>query len=254
MNYYYITGTSKGIGKAAAELLLEDEKNVVIGLSRSQKIYTHNYRHVTLDLANTDAVKSFDFEHHDDAKKIVLINNAGTIIEIRRTGYLKDSTIESSMNVNLISPCILINKFIKTYSDFHGKKIILNVSSGAGKYPVDAWSAYCASKAGLDLFSSVVAEEQKITAGDFRIFSVAPGVVDTDMQSDLRKIDKKEFSRVDDFIGYKEKGQLYSTEYVASAFADIINGADKIDDVIFSVSDYMKNKKPEAKSKKAKKK
>lgn len=253
MNYYYITGTSRGIGKAIVENLLNDEENFVIGISRAATIFTHHYKHVPLDLSDLDAVKAFDFEHHDDADKIVLINNAGTIIEIKRTGQLKDSTIGDSINVNLTSPCILINKFIKTYGDFHGKKIIINVSSGAGKHPIDAWSAYCASKAGLDLFSRVAVEEQEITAGDFKIFSVAPGVVDTEMQSELRKTDKKDFSRVDDFIGYKENGQLYSPEFVASVFADIINNASKIDETVFSVSDFVKTKNAKVKSKKAKK-
>ncbi|RPI16267.1 MAG: SDR family NAD(P)-dependent oxidoreductase [Ignavibacteriae bacterium] len=254
MNYYYITGTSRGIGKAITEHLLEDEKNFVIGISRASTIFTHNYKHFPLDLSDVDAVKAFDFEHHDDAKKIVLINNAGDIIEIKRAGHHRDSTIIDSMNINLTSALILINKFMKTYSDVTGKKIIVNVSSGAGKHPVDAWSAYCAAKAGLDMFSQVVAEEQKITGGDFKIFSVAPGVVDTKMQEQLRKTDKNEFSRVDDFIEYKEKGKLYEPEFVASVFADIINNANKIDEVIFSVSDYAKSKSTKVKPKKEKKK
>jgi benzil reductase ((S)-benzoin forming) len=254
MNYYYITGTSRGIGKAIAELLLEDENNFVIGLSRASTIFTHNYKHFPLDFEDPEAVRAFDFEHHDDAKKIVLINNAGTIIEIKRAGHLKDRTIIDSMNVNLTSALVLINKFMKTYYDISGKKIILNISSGAGKHPVDAWSPYCAAKAGLDMYSLVVAEEQKITGGDFKIFSVAPGVVDTKMQEELRSTDKNEFSRVDEFIEYKNKGKLYSPEFVAAALTDIIDNAHKIHDVIFSVTDFVKNKSEKIKTKKIKKK
>jgi benzil reductase ((S)-benzoin forming) len=186
------------------------------------------------------AVRAFDFEHHDDAEQIVLINNAGSIMEIKRAGQLKDSTIEDSMNVNLTSPCVLVNKFIKTYGDFHGKKIIINVSSGAGRHPVDAWSSYCAAKAGIDMFSQTVAEEQKITGGDFKIFSVAPGVVDTKMQETLRNTSKEDFSRVKDFIQYKKKGTLATPEYVASVYKKIIDNADEIEDVVFSVNEYVK--------------
>ncbi len=243
MNYYYITGTSRGIGKAIAELLLDDENNFVIGISRAATIFTHNYKHFPIDLTDLDAVKAFDFEHHDDAKKIVLINNAGSIIEIKRIGHIKDSTIADSMSVNITSPCILVNKFVKTYNDFTGKKIIVNISSGAGKHSIDAWSSYCAAKAGIDMFSQTVAEEQKITGGDFKIFSVAPGIVDTSMQEALRKTSKEDFSRVDDFIGYHKKGELSSPEDIALAYKKIIDNAGKIKDVVFSVNEYMKKKK-----------
>jgi benzil reductase ((S)-benzoin forming) len=240
MNYYYITGTSRGIGKAIAELLLDDKNNFVIGISRASTIFTYNYKHFPIDFTDVSAVRAFDFEHHDDAEQIVLINNAGSIMEIKRAGQLKDSTIDDSMNVNLTSPCILVNKFIKTYGDFHGKKVIINVSSGAGKKPIDAWSAYCAAKAGIDMFSQVVAEEQKITGGDFKIFSVAPGIVDTKMQETLRSTSKEDFSRVKDFIDYKKKGNLASPEDVASVYIEIIDNAEEIEEVIFSINDYKK--------------
>lgn len=238
MNYYYITGTSKGIGKSIAEHLLKDKNNFVTGISRSSSIKKSNYRHVTLDLSDTGRAGKFNFPRHEEAEKIILINNSGYIGEIKRAGNHEDKTLIDSINVNLAAPVILINKFIKTYRDSAAKKIILNVSSGAARYPVDAWSAYCASKAGLDMFSRVIAEEQKFTRGGFKIISVGPGVVDTNMQKMLRESDENEFSRKSDFVAYKEKGQLYSTEYVSKKYIEILENINNINEIVFSIKEY----------------
>jgi benzil reductase ((S)-benzoin forming) len=243
MNFYYITGSSRGIGKSIAELILKDKNNFVTGISRTHSIKHSNYRHVTLDLSDTAKTEKFDFPHHENAERIVLINNSGYIGEIKRTGNHKDKTLIETYNINLTAPSVLINKFIKTYRASAAEKIILNVSSGAARYPVDAWSAYCASKAGLDMFSRDIAEEQKITGLGFKIVSVGPGVVDTDMQKMLRASDENEFSRKDDFVAYKEKGQLYSTEYVSKKYIEILENINKINEIVFSIKEYESVKK-----------
>jgi len=161
---------------------------------------------------------------------------------MKRTGRLRDDTITLSYNVNLTSPCLLTNRFINTYSGSEAEKIILNVSSGAGRHPVDAWSCYCGAKAGLDLFSKTVALEQSITGGGYKIFSIGPGVVDTEMQDEIRKLDKSEFSRVDEFIGYKEKGQLADPKWIADEYIEIIDHSNDIKEVVFSINEYEKMK------------
>ena len=74
MNYYYISGSSKGLGKAISELLLEDENQAVTGIARSASIEHPRYTHLLLDLSDPAAVKDMNFEPHPDASKIVLIN------------------------------------------------------------------------------------------------------------------------------------------------------------------------------------
>lgn len=238
MNCYYITGTSRGIGKALAEHLLRDNNNHVTGISRSNTIKHKNYYHVSLDLSKHENVESFKFKQHKDAERIALVNNAGYIGEIKRTGNHKNSDIARELAVNLSAPAVLMNKFIDTYRNSSAEKIILNISSGAGRHPVDAAAAYCASKAGLDMFSRTIAEEQKITGGDFKIASISVGVVDTIMQSMLRKADEKEFSRRNEFIGYKERGVIQQPEYVARRLAEIMDKIDKVNDVVFSIREF----------------
>ena len=86
--------------------------------------------------------------------------------------------------------------------------------------------------------SAELLEEQKITGGDFKIASISVGVVDTVMQSMLRKADEKEFSRRDEFIGYKERGVIQQPEYVARRLAEIMDKIDKVKDVVFSIREF----------------
>jgi benzil reductase ((S)-benzoin forming) len=238
MNYYFITGTSRGIGKAIAELLLEDENNFITGLSRNKIISHENYRHVSIDLGDLNSVKNFKFEQYSDANRVVLINNAGTLGKVGRMGKHRPDNIINSYNVNLLSPTILINSFINTYRDVKAEKIIINVSSGAGKHPIEAWGVYCASKAALDMLSRVIQEEQAVTGEGFRIVSIAPGVVDTKMQEEIRSSSPDEFSRRNDFISYQAQGHLLDPGHAASRFIEIISNLTKINEVIFSLKEY----------------
>jgi benzil reductase ((S)-benzoin forming) len=241
MNYFIITGTSRGIGKAIAERLLESEENLVIGISRQKGIQHKNYKHFSVDLSTIEIVNnSLDdiFPVINDSQKIVLINNAGMLGQVAQVGTIDNSTIEKVFNVNFIAPVLLINEFIRRYKKISTQKLILNISSGAGKRAVDGWSSYCSSKAALDMFSLVVGEEQKIHDGGFKIFSVAPGIVDTEMQSEIRKVSVEDFSEVGKFKGYKENGDLKDPAYVAEKLIYLMDHAHDFPNVITSVRNF----------------
>lgn len=240
MHYYYITGTSRGIGKALAEALLKPDQPAckVVGMSRSVAIDHPNYSHVTLDLADLEAVKAFQFNVPEDANRVVLINNAGTLGEVGAVGQISDNSIINAYHINLVSPSILTNRFLKEVLGVNGTKIVLNISSGAGKYAIDGWATYCATKAGLDLFSCTVEEELKINGNSSaRILSVAPGVVDTEMQAVIRESDEKAFSRIDDFIEYKNSGNLADPQTVAAKYLHILSTLSEFDGCLHSVRD-----------------
>jgi hypothetical protein len=92
------------------------------------------------------------------------------------------------------------------------------------------------------MFSRVAAQEQTVTGGDFKIFSIAPDTVDTDMQAQTRKPDKSEFSWIDTFIGYKENGKLADPKWTARKYIEIIEHPNEIHEVVFSISEYEKMK------------
>jgi benzil reductase ((S)-benzoin forming) len=125
MNYYYITGTSKGIGRALAENILNNENNFIYGISRSEAIAHSNFEQITLDLADVEEVRNFTFRQHKDAESIVLINNAGILGKIRQVGRFDLEEITLGFNVNLIAPAILMNKFISTFRINAAKKSFL---------------------------------------------------------------------------------------------------------------------------------
>ena len=246
VNYYYITGTSRGIGKAFAEYLLENPSNQVIGISRQRNIKHPNYKHFYLDLTDVNTLADFKFDLHNNAKKIYLINNAGALGFIKPVGKLEASTIIKNYTLNLIAPSVLTNAFINCYNSTDAEKVIVNISSGAGKTPIDGWAVYCASKAGIDMFSRVINEEQKIRAQHpssaihkgFKIFSIAPGVVNTDMQDEIRSASKDDFSRLENFIEYKVNNQLLEPSIIARKYFTILENVNEIKDVLISIKDY----------------
>ncbi|MFP4092276.1 MAG: SDR family NAD(P)-dependent oxidoreductase, partial [Cyclobacteriaceae bacterium] len=154
MRYFFITGTSRGIGKALVEKILQEEGTMVYGFSRNPSVEHKRYHHHTTDLADADwlsrNVADF-FPKLEDAEQIVLINNAGMLGEVKHMGEVEHASYARLFNLNVTAPAILMNQFIKTYRQSAGERLIINVSSGAGKYPVDGWSGYCASKAALDM-------------------------------------------------------------------------------------------------------
>lgn len=238
MNYYFITGTSRGIGKAIAEQLLLDANNYVFGLSRTNTILHERFAFHELDLSDNASVCKWEFPALKDAEKICLVNNAGAIGAVKHAGNMKADDITSAFHVNLVAPVLLTNSFLKIYETFKGQQVIINVSSGAGKNPIDGWSVYCASKAGLDMYTKTLVEELK-TDGKRNIyaFAVAPGIVDTAMQDQIRMADSENFSRIEQFIGYKNTGQLASPGLVAGKFLAILELPEKLKDVLFSVKD-----------------
>lgn len=237
MKHYFITGTSRGIGKSIAETLLDDENIKVTGISRTSTIKHKNYSHITTDLADINDTESIFFPTIENADEIILINNSGVISEILRTGKLKNSSIINDYNVNIVSPSILMNNFIKKYQNYTNKRIILNVSSGAGKYAIDAWGVYCASKSALDLFSENIQLEQSFfpVENQIKVFSVAPGVIDTQMQDQIRKTSPENFSNVEKFITLKENNELASPKETADLLLSIINNRDNYSSVVLDV-------------------
>ena len=237
MNYYFITGTSKGLGKAITEKLLKDENNFVFGYSRNNVITYKNYYHKLIDLNNLEALKKIQFPELQNPEKVILVNNAGTVGDINHVGAMNNDQIIACYNINLIAPSIITNNFVSAYKSLPNEKLIVNISSGAGKSAIDGWSTYCSAKAGIDMFSKVFAEEIKIDNTNFKVLSLAPGIIDTGMQTQIRNASKEGFSNIDRFIEYKQNGDLASAEETANNIIRFLSEQELQQETICSVRD-----------------
>lgn len=235
MNYYFITGTSRGIGEALARELLQDRNNYVLGFARNQSIEEANYSHKHIDLSNIESVTNFDFPNVPNAESICLINNAGTLGEIKYFGNLNDENLANTMITNFVAPIVLINKFMRKYKSIDIDKTIINIGSGASKTPYDGWGAYCASKSGLEMISNVISNEQEKVNSGFKIYSIAPGVVDTKMQENIRETNLDDFSNVAKFLNMKSDNALYQPQAVAKKLIELIHHPEEMEEVSYRI-------------------
>jgi len=231
----YITGASSGIGKALAENLL-NSNHKVIGIARKQTIHHPNYTHVNIDLSDLEKVKSFKFTQ-EDGEDIVLVNNAGSIGPIKPVGDLLPEDIIQLNHLNITAPQILCNQFMQQYkSNKKNKFQIINISSGAGKRPIDAWANYCASKAAIDLFTQTIDAELKARdKNNWNVFAVAPGVVDTPMQKSIRNADPKDFLNRQHFVDLKSENHLVTPSEVALKLMNIIQHPNQFEQTLVSL-------------------
>lgn len=232
MDHYIITGTSSGIGQALAEAALEAGHRVT-GISRRQTLEHAHYQHLALDLSRPENYRDLKFEFHPEARHLALVNNAGWIGEARPLGRIDPGSIEKAFQLNLIAPAILSQMFLAQSQSHPARKTLLNISSGAGQYPVPGWSTYCASKAGIDLLTQVAAKDHSAV----RCLAVAPGIVDTAMQDEIRSAAAKDFPEVERFIRYKKEGDLRPAGVVGAELLQLLEDPEKTSDIVVSLSD-----------------
>jgi benzil reductase ((S)-benzoin forming) len=234
-----LTGHTKGLGRAILENFLSIEGTEIVGISRTTlENNPSRVVEISLDLSDLDALEThlpaiFPKESFD---RYVLINNAGRIGEVKPVGKLNPKEILRVMNLNLIAPMVLTDAFIKAYGKEPGSKIICNISSGAAHKPMPGWGEYCGSKAGLAMFSKVADEELREMG--IRVFSLAPGIVDTEMQSEIRLAEEKDFPALKRFLDYKSQGLLSDPEMVAEKIYRLIQHPELFHGTIQDVRDF----------------
>ncbi|MCK5839028.1 MAG: SDR family NAD(P)-dependent oxidoreductase [Bacteroidales bacterium] len=155
-------------------------------------------------------------------EKIALINNAGLLAPVKPVHRASDAELIDHLNVNLIGPMLLTSIFIKKVLAWPIPKTIMNISSGAAINPYFGWSPYCSSKAGLNMFAASVGMEQSYEKFPVKVFSVAPGIVETSMQELIRSTDEKDFVYKQKFIELKKQGELADPDVTGKKLADLI--------------------------------
>tara|TARA_B110000285_G_scaffold205314_1_gene242977 strand:+ start:303 stop:998 length:696 start_codon:yes stop_codon:yes gene_type:complete len=220
---YYITGVSSGLGKALAEKLLSEGKKVT-GIGRNNSIEHSNYSFLSCDLRNHSSVVNLQLEV--DQQECILINNAGMIGTIDRFSNSDHQLLQEVIQVNTISPMELAKKF---YTQLKKKDYftLVNISSGAANKAIPSWAAYCASKAALNMMTEAFFLEEKELGHSPNIFCVAPGVIDTSMQAQIRNSSSEQFSSVENFKRMKDEGELFSPNEAADKLLRLLSSNPK---------------------------
>ncbi len=227
-----ITGSSRGIGKAMAELFAENDYNVMINYYKSEeqaralfaKLQSKGY---SVDLCRADISRS------DDVKALVektivsfgaidvLINNAG-IATTELFTDLEPEVWQQTIGVNLTG-VYLTSRAALTHMLAAKSGKIINISSIWGMVGASCEVAYSASKAGVIGLTKALAKE--LAPSGITVNCIAPGAVDTDMLSGLTK------DEINAFVSEQPIQRLGTPEeiaklalYLASTDSDFLTG------------------------------
>lgn len=245
MDLFIVTGGSKGLGEQICKRALE-QGHFVVNLSRSKPSYKHlAFKHLGVDLSKgLQASKKLQgfLNRLDlkDYKKIHLINNAGMISPVGALTKLEATEIHQHLQTNLVSP-ILLSQVVAQQAKAQKKSLVIfNIGSGASFYPIAGWSMYCTSKAGLKMFAEATSLDLKDQKNaKTSIYHFSPGVLDTQMQKQIRGFSKKDFPRVNEFKKLKADEQLRTPESVAQKIVAFCLNPKKFDikDQMISIHD-----------------
>ena len=235
---FILSGTSRGMGAAIAEQLL-DAGHVLLCMARhtnerlAAKATAAGARceQWEIDLAQPEAAAArlqawLERLNAGAFATATLINNAAALTRIGAIDACSDAELAAALRVGLEAPILLTAAFLRATRGWPADKRVLNISSGLGRRAMAGQASYCAAKAGMDHFSRALALDEAHRPGGARVVSLAPGVIDTDMQAQLRGADPAGFPEQATFIGLQQSGQLASASEAAARVLAYLDRAD----------------------------
>lgn len=242
-----ITGASRGMGMAMAQQLLSPTAHLLC-ISRHTNTQLAEEAHAKgalleqwpQDLAQGEAVATaltawLARLNPGTLASATLINNAALISAMVPLREASPGELATALRVGLEAPMQLTAAFLGATRDWKLPRKVLNISSGLGRRAMASSAAYCAAKAGMDHFTRCVALDEALLENGAKVCSLAPGVIDTDMQAQLRSSDPAKFPDVAMFAGMHSGKQLSSPHEAATKVIAFLNrsdfGADPIGDV-----------------------
>jgi len=235
---FVLTGASRGLGAAMARRLLAPDVTLLClsrhadaALGDAARQAGGSCEQWTVDLAEPVPVadrleawlRAFPADRFGSA---ALINNAGVLTRIGPLEGCSGSELSAALRVGLEAPLVLTAAFLRATARWAADRRVLNISSGLGRRAMAGQATYCAAKAGMDHLSRALALDQAEQASGARVVALAPGVIDTDMQVQLRGAEGEGFPDRPMFVRLKEGGQLASADDAAERILAYLAGAD----------------------------
>lgn len=229
---FILTGASRGMGQAMARQLLAPNR-LLLCISRSADAdlaARASSGGALLEQWQQDLADSIGAAQRlgqwlaaldrSGLASATLINNAGVIPRIGPLDQCPPNDLANALRVGLEAPMQLTAAFLRETgrwvdAGWRGPRKVLNISSGLGRRAMAAQAPYCAAKAGMDHFTRCSALDEAERPHGARLVSLAPGVIDTDMQVQLRGGDPAGFPDRDRFVELQRQGQLSSPEEAA---------------------------------------
>ena len=233
-----LTGASRGMGLAMARQLLQPGHTLLTlsrtpnhSLSADAAAAGATLVQWSVDLADASAVAArlsawLAAQPQGAFAAATLINNAGVIPRIGPLSEAEPDDLAHALRVGLEAPMALTAAFLHATAAWPVPRKVLNISSGLGRRAMASQAGYCAAKAGMDHFTRCLALEEALKPDGARVCSLAPGVIDTDMQVRLRGAASTAFPDVGNFIGLKDKGLLSSPDGAAAQVLGYLGRAD----------------------------
>jgi NAD(P)-dependent dehydrogenase (short-subunit alcohol dehydrogenase family) len=199
-----VSGANRGLGRAIALELGSRGVHVVVA-SRSLEAGRAVAAEIVeaggsatafaCDVARVDEVNALVEAAVSSRGRVdILVNNAGVIEPIAMIGEADPAAWRHAFDVNVIGAFHAIQAVVPHFVAQEAGGVIVNISSGAAHSPLEGWSAYCASKAALEMLTRSVHLE--LAAAGVSAYGFMPGVVDTDMQATIRASGVNEVSQL----------------------------------------------------------
>ena len=233
-----ITGASRGLGAGLAHRFAEH--GLVLGLcARTTPEAPAGARAVTaaVDVTDAEALDRFTENVRAELGPIdIWVNNAGVIDPMGPQRGHDPAAVDRALLVNVGGVANGTRSFTRAASAHlteldRPRPLLVNISSGAASSTYSGWSIYGAAKAAVDHFTRIVAVEEP----EIRCHSMAPGVVDTDMQALIRTHDRQTFPAIDRFRELHATGSWNSPAWVADHLLAIYADVLVPDDVVHRV-------------------
>jgi benzil reductase ((S)-benzoin forming) len=219
-----LTGGSSGIGLALARAVPWPGTKV-IDVSRRGGM---GAEHLKADLSDPgcwrQVAELFDREVAGfRGERIVFLHCAGTLTPIGFAGEVDAEAYARNVVLNSAAPQVLGDAFLRAARETRARCDLVMIGSGAASSVYEGWTSYGAGKAAVNQWVRTAGAEQQRRGGRCRVLSIAPGVVATPMQEEIRDTPARDFPELARFIELYESGELRSVDVVAEEIWSLLD-------------------------------